>query len=476
MKKRLFLIAFMVAILSVLFVVSASAATYYCDKDGNLVDSTSENIAYEFDLSSSRVPYIYLHDTTVTKIVLPDIEEFTGTVQMQTNYDKSLGIYALSDKETKTTDLKAQITEVEIHENIYLDGAYSNGTFEGYTGLQKISFYGKVGAASKAGFFQGCSSLNEIHFYGKDLSVPSVLFGSDLAEAASNAYNREFLIVFHEGSTGTLSTGGDTLPTVSKLGGWKIIINENIKPSNASDTRLGAKWGSVTATTGWELIMAVDDKSAYTADALEALKTSHTFCSRAASVDTAVVKEATVMTYCELGYDTHNNTTSISYDNGYTEKGLKLVGCTKCKTGEQVELEALITCNGYSVDEKNENGIVIGYRLNQAAMDKYYELTGKTVKYGIYAAAKTVLGDNDIIGADGTPANGSVMAEINTGYVALKLKMGGIDDRDAQFTMGAYLVFGEGEGKEYAYIEGGTPLDGEKYYFVSYNSVANANN
>ena len=472
MKKRLFLITFMVAILSVLFAFGASAATYYCDKDGNLVDSTSENIAYEFDLSSSRIPNIYLHDTTVTKIVLPDIEEFTGTVQMQSNYDKSLGIYALSDKETKTTDLKAQITEVEIHENIYLDGAYSNGTFEGYTGLQKISFYAKIGVASKAGFFQGCSSLNEVHFYGKDLAVPSAMFGSDLAEAASNAYNRELLIVFHEGSTGTLSTGGDTLPTVSKLGGWKIIINENIKPSNASDTRLGAKWGSVTSTTGWELIMAVDDKSAYTIEQLEALKTSHTFCSRAASLDTAVVKEATVMTYCELGYDEHNNTTEIAYNNGYTESGYKLVGCAKCLKGETEELEALITCDGYSVEEKG-TGIVVGYRINDEAIAKYYELTGKTVKYGLYAATKTALNGNDIIGEDGKPTDGAVKAEINNGFIALELKICGITDKEAMFALGAYLEITDENGTEYAYIEDGEPAENEKYCFVSYNSVAN---
>ena len=178
-----------------------------------------------------------------------------------------------------------------------------------------------------------------------------------------------------------------------------------------------------------------------------------------------------------LSHKDGNTTVEVVYAD-YTQVGKKVTSCQNegCAYCQEEALEALITCNGYSVENKETgNGIVIGYRLNQAAMDKYYELTGKTVKYGIYAAAKTALGDNDIIGADGTPANGSVIAEINTGYVALQLKMGGFDDLDAQFTMGAYLVFGEGEGKEYAYIEGGTPLEGEKYYFVSYNSVANAN-
>ena len=182
---------------------------------------------------------------------------------------------------------------------------------------------------------------------------------------------------------------------------------------------------------------------------------------------------------CQETFVSHvdgNTAESVVYAD-YSKAGKKVIACQNegCTHSQEEALEALITCNGYSVENKETgNGIVIGYRLNQAAMDKYYELTGKTVKYGIYAAAKTALGDNDIIGADGTPANGSVMAEINTGYVALQLKMGGFDDLDAQFTMGAYLVFGEGEGKEYAYIEGGTPLEGEKYYFVSYNSVANA--
>ena len=186
-------------------------------------------------------------------------------------------------------------------------------------------------------------------------------------------------------------------------------------------------------------------------------------------------QKAPVIEGTALGHN-HSIFEGLIYTN-YASKGYYSYKCERCgDLNNDKEAEALITCNGYSVENKETgNGIVIGYRLNQAAMDKYYELTGKTVKYGIYAAAKTALGDNDIIGADGTPANGSVMAEINTGYVALQLKMGGFDDLDAQFTMGAYLVFGEGEGKEYAYIEGGTPLEGEKYYFVSYNSVANAN-
>ena len=163
----------------------------------------------------------------------------------------------------------------------------------------------------------------------------------------------------------------------------------------------------------------------------------------------------------------------------YTQAGKKITACQSvgCTHSVEQELEALITCKGYSaeIDNKNSKGIVVGYRINQAAITEYNKLTGKTVKYGIYAATKTALNGGDVFGEDGMPVDGAVKAEVNEGFVALEVKICGITNLDTEFAMGAYLEISNESEKEYAFIEDEKPLEGEKYYFVSYNSVATNN-
>lgn len=174
----------------------------------------------------------------------------------------------------------------------------------------------------------------------------------------------------------------------------------------------------------------------------------------------------------------HTYKVTVLYANGYDSTGVKLTACTNkgCghKGAEEV-LEALIECKGYSAEidtKKDSKGIVVGYTINQGAITKYYELTGKTVKYGIYAATQVALGEKEIFGENGMPIEGAVKAEVNEGFVALKLKICEITDLDAKFAMGAYLeIVGEGD-KEYAFIEDGEPLENAKHCFVSYNDLA----
>lgn len=174
----------------------------------------------------------------------------------------------------------------------------------------------------------------------------------------------------------------------------------------------------------------------------------------------------------------HTYKVTVLYANGYDSTGVKITACTNKGCGHkdaEEELEALIECKGYSAEidaKKDSKGIVVGYTINQGAITKYYELTGKTVKYGIYAATQETLGEKEIFGENGMPIEGAVKAEVNEGFVALKLKICEITDLDAKFAMGAYLeIVGEG-GKEYAFIEDGEPLENAKHCFVSYNDLA----
>lgn len=468
MKRKLLITLLIAAILTVALAVSISAATYYCDENGNLVDATSENIAYEYDLNGSTLPNVYLHKADLEKIVIPDMEAFVGTVQLQSGYSASLGVYMIDDKEMKQTSLISQIKEVEIHENISIDGAYSVGAFAGYTSLEKISFYKKVSCAWKGGFLNGCN-IKELHFYGTEISVPSVL----IRELKSG---NEVTIVFHKGSSGTIATGGETLPTVGKLNNWKIIINENIKPSNESDARLGTKWGNVASTTGWELILAVDDLSAYTSSELEALKTSHSFISRAQAVEGAEIKAATVTAYCALGYDIHNNSTVIKYENGFASAGVKIDGCSRCNIGTAEELSPLFTSLGYTCAEYGTGGVSIGYKANKEAIARYEELTGETVSFGIFAALEDTLGKNDIFDENGNTHHGVISADMtSTDYSIFKIKMVGFTAEQASisFTMGAYVKTTHENTAKYSYLQIAEPTEGKKYYYASYNDILN---
>ena len=379
--KRICLTLFLTLAVMLALVLSVSAATYYVDKNGELTDSESDNIAFEFDTSKSNIPCVYLHDTSITSLVFPYVESL-GTIQLQANYQKSLEVYAIEDKEAKANNLMAQIKEVTVYNNIYLDGAYSTGTFNGYTSLERLNFYGKVSAAFKGGFFNGASKLCEVNFYGKDLAIPGIIINS------LNT-NIEVKVIFHQGSSGTIATGGDTLPPVAKLTDWKIIINPDIEPSNENDTRLGAKWGSITATTGWELIMAVPTLNGVD---VNGLKTSHGFCSRAVTVADATVQVATVMTYCQLGYDEHSGSESVVIDNGYLGEIKLMNACTKCNEGVLLDtISPIFTYRGYSVTEKPIGGVYSvtqGYTVNKEALNKYL-LINLDFKFGLVASGYT---------------------------------------------------------------------------------------
>ena len=112
--------------------------------------------------------------------------------------------------------------------------------------------------------------------------------------------------------------------------------------------------------------------------------------------------------------------------------------------------------------------------MNNVAIAEYEEATGKTLKYGVFAVLQNRLGDNDVFAEDGTVANGVINAEItNSEFAAFELKIIGFTDehKDTKFVMGAYVTVTDGETTEYFYLQSGTPLENEKYCFVSYNDI-----
>ena len=172
----------------------------------------------------------------------------------------------------------------------------------------------------------------------------------------------------------------------------------------------------------------------------------------------------------------HNFVVTIVYENGYDDKGAKNTTCTSkgCPFLESEEASAIFVCYGYSASEFGTAGITIGYYINKEAVAEYETLTGATVGYGTFAVAQEKLGANNIFDENGVVSNGVIKTEvIDMSPSAISLKIIGFEDdqKDTKLAFGAYVAVNNGESTAYSYLQSGTPSEGEKYYFASYNDV-----
>ena len=166
-----------------------------------------------------------------------------------------------------------------------------------------------------------------------------------------------------------------------------------------------------------------------------------------------------------------DNINVISYSDVITVS----YSCSLCnKKLDAQEIAPLFTCLGYSSPENGRGQIAIGYTVNTEAIKEYTRISGKTLRYGMFAILKDKLGDGDIFANDGTVAEGAINAEISIyDYVAVEFKIMGFTDahKDIEIAMGAYVITTDGETTEYSYIQRGTPSAGAKYSFISYGAI-----
>ena len=182
----------------------------------------------------------------------------------------------------------------------------------------------------------------------------------------------------------------------------------------------------------------------------------------------------------------HNNTSAIEYANGYASNGVITYSCANegCGFETSDKVSPLFTCLGYSTPMDGRGALAIGYTINNEAIKEYEKVTGKTLKYGVYAVLKDKLGTDDIFDENGKANTNAVTAEVSgDNYVAVEFKITGFTDtyKDLKLAMGAYVITTENEASdgeateskpEYSYLQVGKPNEGEKYFFVSYNDVA----
>ena len=171
----------------------------------------------------------------------------------------------------------------------------------------------------------------------------------------------------------------------------------------------------------------------------------------------------------------HSEIVSIVYAN-YEANGEKLVSCQNegCAYCVSTETDPLFVRRGYSAPEYDINGLSIAYVINGDAISEYEKVNGITLQYGLFAVLKSRLGENEIFDENGTAANGVIAAELSTfGFVTMNLKIVGFtnEQKDAKLAMGAFVGEVGNDAVKYSYLQDKAPIEGEKYYFASYNEL-----
>ena len=171
-----------------------------------------------------------------------------------------------------------------------------------------------------------------------------------------------------------------------------------------------------------------------------------------------------------------NLTTTVKYQDGYMAAGTKTVVCNNpgCTYEETEGVPALFTCLGYSAPENGNGGIVIGFSVNKVAVAEYENISKQTVGYGVFAVLKDTIGANDVFGEDGNASGGVVYADLTSyDFSVFELKIIGFtdDQKDIKLAMGGYVAVTSENTTEYSYLQEGTPVNGEKYVFTSFNEI-----
>lgn len=199
-------------------------------------------------------------------------------------------------------------------------------------------------------------------------------------------------------------------------------------------------------------------------------------------VHTPVTATNNCVGVCDTCGDTVVNHTekenlSVTYEyENYGKTGTKTTSCQNegCTYSVKEEIPALITCYGYSTPENSDGRIVIGFVVNQDAIDAYKENTGKTVEFGAFAIAQKNLTENGILNSSGEANKGAIKAEVQDNISSYELIITGFkteEQKNALLALGAYVITTKNAEVKVSYIQHGTPLDNAEYCFTSYNQL-----
>ena len=399
----------------------------------------------------------------------------------------------------KAISLPDCITTLGVNAN-YDGGYFMNCTNLGAIHLPKNLeiMYGRTDGDSVFGNLTNAYFVNESFTYDNIPSKPDIYyFPSTLTTMTGTPFryckNLNSILVFGNNLTSvtrgwefeSVESGNGAKPTVVFLGdmtsvnvnGWNVNAVYFANANDISSSTAGVS-GSATiyycnseGNTHHLTEKTVDIPAECE---INAFKSSYCFCGKEEKTEIA-------NTALSHDYDYLNGEAtlvSFSYTN-YLENGKKAVECANCGKNGEFDTPALFKCLGYSAPENGRDGIAISYVVDNEAIKEYVNATGKTLKYGVFAALKDNLGSNLIFDGNGKVADNTVVAEIsNSQYVAFDLVLTGFSDsnKDTMLAIGAYAEVTKDEATEYSYMQLGTPVENENYCFISYNGIVNASN
>ena len=479
MKKKLFLLALMVALFACVLVISVSAkdiSTGYSDLEGN------EIVVPTYDSEGNSLVW-------VRSTMLNRAEQYGIALTNGKNY------YEISDNGTTYYIFGQKSKEAfSVNDSYILEIVKSRGVssdtilvanFDGLvhkdgTGAQQFGFlmrnniikYVYIQSSFKS--TKNPNDSNKQIFLGSTaLEVVEFAPGSKITELGPSAFKSCAIteIVLPEGLTFIDERAFDDCTRLEK-----IYIPRSVTFIDEIAFRgvVGAKYyftGTEETTSGWEItneITYVNHCDVYyggehvyedDGDCTTALE-----CERCLSV-------------IEAAADVHDNQIVVEYANGFMSVGVKKEGCVKCSAYVTETIEPLFTCLGYSAPENGDGGISIKYTVNGAAIAEYEEVTGINLSYGMFATTKQAIGNRDIFDGEGNTVNGAISLDVTkSGFAFLSLKMVGFETEEskkAEFAIGAYVVTTKDEQKSYSYLQQGTPAENQKYCYITYNTIAN---
>ena len=167
----------------------------------------------------------------------------------------------------------------------------------------------------------------------------------------------------------------------------------------------------------------------------------------------------------------------VTYES-FLEYGTYIAPCARCnenaKADESTALP-LFAFLGYSTPEDGSYGIVASYTLNLKAILEYETLTATTLNYGIVAAAKQNLGENNMLDINGNVAaldKGNVVkTEISKDYAAYDFILTKMNENqlDLELVIASYVVVKNGDDVSVVYLQSTQKTD--TLSAISYNTI-----
>ena len=484
MKKKIFLMLAVMAMLICIFAISVSAADFgavtlvdgITTVDG--LDTTSRVLmddgitypsAYIFS-SKSKISFDALSnatekDYTASSVVMIEYPEgctyvsrtFAGSTTLEYVYFSS----TITGVEWGTFLQCSNLTVVEFAENSTIT-AMNTDCFGG-TGIVELKLPNSLQTVNE-NFLRGSSNLTTVHF-GENFTQ---IFNRGAFFAGCGKLKALYVPAGNFDENGDISIvsnffGWNDRDSAFRNGGVIYYTGTKAQAQYIIDKELQLYAAKNESTAVWNTIQLVN-----TAE-YDALTTEQkaTGC---------------YMVYdynkCDAFYSGKHLTPEQTYDfTAFTEKSYLRSVCTRCKAGTVLkEIAPLFICLGYSAHETGGDGIAIGYMVNNEAIDEYTSITGKDLSYGVFVASQNKLGDNDIFDQEGNKANGVVSVEITSyEFAVFELKVIGFTDenKDKALAMGAYAAVTTEGTTEYVYMQDSEPDDGEKYSYVTYNGIVN---